>query len=267
MLCNGCDKLLKSGTQCDTCGKWFHNSCGNVKTWAAESAKWICDTCRSERLRYLENKLQEALKQIDTLTKRNRSLEEKLSQITDNRYMTSGDKEQVHQGVNGLLVLGDSIVRNVGDDHPDMKIGCFPGIRAEQLQRVIEKRDFGAPDTLIIHVGTNDIKNARNLDYVMGDIYDLTNTVKTKFSTSRVILSGILRRRDTSWRRIGALNDRMEWVASSLGVTFVDPNSWVDDRGFGGDGLHLNRRGAQQMGRLFGRVSGADAGRQMARED
>ena len=85
--------------------------------------------------------------------------------------MTSDDKEQVH----GLLVLGDSIVRNVGDDHPDMKIG------AEQLQRVIKKRNFVAPDTLIIHVGTNDIKNARNLDYVLGDIYDLTNTVKTKF--------------------------------------------------------------------------------------
>ena len=80
-------------------------------------------------------------------------------------------------------------------------------------------------------MGTNDIKIARNLDYVMRDIYDLTNTVKTKFSTSRVILSGILRRRDTSWRRIGALNDKMEWVASSLGVTFVDPNNWVDDRG------------------------------------
>jgi hypothetical protein len=82
-----------------------------------------------------------------------------------------------------------------------------------------------------------------------------------------VILSGILRKRDISWRRIGALNDRKEWVASSLGVSFVDPKSWVDDRGFGGDGLHLNKRGTQQMGRLFGRVSGSDAGRQTARED
>ena len=188
-------------------GKWFHNSCGNVKTWVAESGKWICDTCRSERLRYLENKLQEAMKQIDTLSKRNRSLEEKLNQIT-NRETTSGDKEHAHQKCNGLLVLGDSIVRNVGDDHPDMKIVCFPGIGAEQLQRVIEKRDFGAPDTLI-HVGTNDIKNSRNLDYVMGDIYDLTNTMKTKFPTSTVILSGIMRRRDISWRRIGALNGRI----------------------------------------------------------
>jgi hypothetical protein len=37
-----------------------------------------------------------------------------------------------------------------------------------------------------------------NLDYVMGDAYELINTAKTKFSTSRVVLRGVLRRRDVS---------------------------------------------------------------------
>ena len=31
ILCSGCDKNLKSGTQCVSCGRWYHNSCGNVK--------------------------------------------------------------------------------------------------------------------------------------------------------------------------------------------------------------------------------------------
>jgi rRNA maturation endonuclease Nob1 len=31
IVCSGCDRILKSGTQCDMCGSWFHNSCGNVK--------------------------------------------------------------------------------------------------------------------------------------------------------------------------------------------------------------------------------------------
>ena len=30
VLCSGCDRNFKSGTHCDTCGRWFHNSCGNV---------------------------------------------------------------------------------------------------------------------------------------------------------------------------------------------------------------------------------------------
>ena len=33
------------------------------------------------------------------------------------------------------LVLGDSILSNVGSECPDMKVECFPGIRTEQLQR------------------------------------------------------------------------------------------------------------------------------------
>ena len=68
----------------------------------------------------------------------------------------------------------------MGADCPDWKTGCFPGIRAEQLQMVIEKRDLGNPDTVVIHVGTNDIKRSKNLDYVMGDIYGLISMAKTK---------------------------------------------------------------------------------------
>jgi len=75
-----------------------------------------------------------------------------------------------------------------------------------------------------------------------------------------VISSGVLRRKDISWRRIGAANYRLRWVANTLGVTFVDPNSWVDDWGFSGDGLHLNWRGAQQLGQLFKRVCGVGGG-------
>jgi len=125
-------------------------------------------------------------------------------------------------------VLGDSIIRNVGTECLDMKIECFLGFRTEQLQRVIERRELWSPDSVVIHVGTNEIRRTGNLYYVMGDVYDLVNTAKNKFSTSRLVLSGVLRREDLSWRRIGAVNDGLEWVAKTLGVTFVDPKSWVD---------------------------------------
>jgi len=41
-----------------------------------------------------------------------------------------------------IIVVGDSIVRNVGAEHVDMKVECFPGIKTEQLHRVMEKRDL-----------------------------------------------------------------------------------------------------------------------------
>ena len=76
VLCSGCDKNLKSGTQCESCGRWYHNSCGNVKFQFAESGKWNCDRCRSERLRVLEEKLRDAKIQIQELKWRKKALEE-----------------------------------------------------------------------------------------------------------------------------------------------------------------------------------------------
>ena len=51
---------------------------------------------------------------------------------------------------------------------------CFPGIR------VTENRDLVNPDTIVIHVGTKDLRRTGNLDYVMEDVYDLVNTTKTR---------------------------------------------------------------------------------------
>jgi hypothetical protein len=131
-----------------------------------------------------------------------------------------------------------------------MKGECFLCIRTEQLQRVIVERDIGSPDAVVIREDTNGLKRTGNLDYVMGDVYDLINTAKTKFSTSKVDLSRVLRSSDGSWRDIGAVNDRLDWVANTLGATFVDPNSLVDDWGLSRDGINVNRREARHLGQL-----------------
>jgi hypothetical protein len=63
-----------------------------------------------------------------------------------------------------------------------------------------------------------------------------------------------------SWQRIGSLNERFDWVASTLELTLVDPNSWIEDGDFDRDGLHLNGRGKRRLGQLYARVGGLDFG-------
>ena len=62
------------------------------------------------------------------------------------------------------LVLGDSIVRNAGAENSNMRVECFPGIRADQLPRVAVNRDLGYLETVVTHVGTNDVRKHRNLE-------------------------------------------------------------------------------------------------------
>jgi hypothetical protein len=223
VLCSGCDRNLKLGTKCSSCGRWFHNSCGNIKAVVAESGKLICDKCRQERLRLLDEKLQNALLQTDDLTRKNKAREEQLRLATAGRKVGRRDMVPCDRKGGECLVLGNSIIRNVGSECSDMKFECFAGIRTEKLYRVIENRDLENPDTVVVHMGTKDLRRTGNFDYVMGDVYDIVNTGKTTFSSSIVALSGVLWRRDVSRRRIGAVNSIYEWVAQTLGVTFVDP--------------------------------------------
>jgi len=71
----------------------------------------------------------------------------------------------------------------------------------------MENRDFGHSDAVVIHVGTKYIRRSGNLDYILGEVYDLVNTAKTKFPGSRLVLSGVLRSKEVTWRRVGAAND------------------------------------------------------------
>jgi len=78
-----------------------------------EIGKLACDKCGSESLRLLEEKLQNALLQIDDLRRMKRALVEQL------RLAAAGREDGRRDTVPGVrkggecLVWGDSIIRNV----------------------------------------------------------------------------------------------------------------------------------------------------------
>jgi hypothetical protein len=65
--CTRCGRHLKSGIQCEMCGKWYHNNCGNGKVRVAVKENWCCDKCMKEKVRGLQEEVQEALKQVNDL--------------------------------------------------------------------------------------------------------------------------------------------------------------------------------------------------------
>ncbi len=71
----------------------------------------------------LQGELENALRQIEELKVRNRELETKL-QMAGARV---GDKMPKKQKAEKCMVIGDSIVRNVGVDHAEIKVECFRG--------------------------------------------------------------------------------------------------------------------------------------------
>jgi hypothetical protein len=117
--------------------------------------------------------LENALQQIEDLKQKNKRMKEQLRGAVAGYEVGRHDTELRQHGGAECLVSGDSIIRNVESEH--VRVQCFPGLRTERLQRVMENRDLGRPDTVIIHAGTNDVRRSVNLDYVMGDVYAFVN--------------------------------------------------------------------------------------------
>ena len=143
----------------------------------------------------IQEDLQNAMRQIDELKARNRELETKLLMAGTGKRDTMPTKRKVTK----CMVVTDSVFHNTGAEHADM-MECFPGIITKQLHRVIEKRNLGSPETVIINVGTNDLRSTTKLDFVMGEVYALVAMAKRKLPNCRLVLSGVLRLRDVSWR-------------------------------------------------------------------
>jgi hypothetical protein len=107
------------------------------------------------------------------------------------------------------------MLRNFGAVYVGVMEECFPGIETEEVHSVIDKRDLGSLETVIIHVRTNDLRTNRNLDFVMGEVNALVAAAYRKHPKRRLFLSGVLRHSHLSWRRSGALKDRYDWVAKA----------------------------------------------------
>lgn len=157
-----------------------------------------------------------------------------------------------------VKIIGDSIIRFAGGFEAKGGVGvhCFPGIRTEQLDRKIsDMTSNGEESVVLIHVGTNDLRSAKSDDHLIGFIWDLATSVKNKFKSAKIVISGILRRRDVYYKRIDRINESIEWVCLQKEITFVDPNCWIGDRHLGRDGVHLNRKGSQVIANLFKNIA------------
>lgn len=253
--CGSCRKNLRVGVLCNQCEKWFHLTCQKIKREQIVEETWLCKDCGNEagnrELIGLRNEVKKLREKLETAEQRIKFLEDENKLLRREKENGEEREEKKKHGA-ASVIIGDSIIRHVGNLQSELATECYPGIRVKEMKSVIENQERGDPKNIVLHVGTNDLR--RGVDYIMADVYDLVMETKKKYPAAGIVISGIVRRRDVNWRKVGRVNKAFEWVAECLGARFVDPNSWIDDRCFGRDGIHLNRRGAADMGSLFARV-------------
>ncbi|PSN30711.1 hypothetical protein C0J52_26431 [Blattella germanica] len=100
------------------------------------------------------------------------------------------------------------MVRHVGQKPSDLYVDCFPGIRIEGLGHQMERQGKKEVETVILQVGTIDMRQPT--DHIMEDMHDLGTAAKRLYPTAKIIISGVIRRRDLNWRQIGKVNEAFD---------------------------------------------------------
>lgn len=152
------------------------------------------------------------------------------------------------------LVIGSSMIRDVyipPSPSGPCKVHCFPGARVRDIQRRLPSilAGYTKVSTIIVHVGTNDIR-ARQTEVLKADFTALLTTLMD--TGRRIVISGPLptyRRGAERWSRLFNLHTWLRATCASLDIDCVNNFDlfWERPSLLKHDGLHPNRIGASLL--------------------
>ena len=123
------------------------------------------------------------------------------------------------------IIAGDSILKHLNPhrmskDNKKVKVATFPGCTTRDMRGHIKPILKKKPDQLIIHVGTNSLRNSESPSVCSNDIINLVCSINRGATNTDVVLSSLTTRSDDEQLAI-----RAEEVNSTL-RDFCRQNEW-----------------------------------------
>lgn len=149
-----------------------------------------------------------------------------------------------------VLIIGDSMLQGIREfsRDPQIDIQFLSGARIQDLSKFLtSKPKDSLPNTVIVHIGTNNVKYAATPNHLMRPLWLTLESAKKKFKNTLWIVNGIIHRRDVQERVIREANDALAFMCDQLKIVYRDPNTIITERGLARDGLHLNRYGSKLL--------------------
>ena len=163
-------------------------------------------------------------------------------------------------GESGKLVFiaGDSILQHVhgwelSNAKQRVSVKSFSGSTAEDMKDYLKPLIRKKPDTIILHVGTNDIKDdKKTAEVAAAGILNLGTQIKDNSPHTKVCISGITIRKDKAaiHNKIKNVNNILTRVCDKNKWTYID-NSNVDYTCLNRRGLHLNKKGSATLSKNY----------------
>ena len=149
------------------------------------------------------------------------------------------------------LIVGDSIVKNMEGwrltkrMRSSAAVKSIPGATTKGLKHHIKGcLEDNSLDSIILHVGTNNLKNKESVEDIANDIMDTAIFVKKE--KTNVFVSGLTDRNNRLNDKGKSVNSLLKRRCDEEKICFVD-NTNINVGMLNNSGLHLNERGTTRL--------------------
>ena len=152
-----------------------------------------------------------------------------------------------------VTILGDSIVKGIQghkmksavNNTMNIFVKSFPGANTEDMYSYTKPTLKHNPNLIILHCGTNDLRNDRSTESIAEDIVRLAYSLKTE--TTDVIVSGITPRYDNLDGKGKEVNKILYNKLSEINLGFINNGNIDPSLHLNNSGLHLNYSGVKTL--------------------
>lgn len=216
-----------------------------------------------DELRKRDKVISDLTDKIEQIELKNRNSNEITNTNENEELVKQDDLKMDEKTEHDLLVIGDSLVRNVNGEaiNPggDTTIECIPGARpenvAETFRQLSKTKSF---KRVIVHVGSNLIPRYSPA-YVADKITDCLDVVKNLSPSSRLAFSSVLPKIGNHLNPgINVVNSRVvasgrsgpsrcRYGSADHSLFFVNNQGQVNPNLFLRDGIHLSNEGVKNF--------------------
>ena len=146
-----------------------------------------------------------------------------------------------------VTIIGDSIIKQIKANNlrknlsgnEKVFVKSFPGATVSQMHHK-PSMEFD-PNLVIIHVGTNDLRSAKDPNQIANGIINLATEVNRE--NNEVILSSIITRTDKFKDKADTVNKHLKQLCNQNSFKIIDNSNILQGSHISHDGLHLNFKG------------------------
>ena len=176
----------------------------------------------------------------------------------NSKRAATSQKGTTNQPSKLVFIAGDSIVQHVhgwelSDAERRVAVKSFSGSKIEDMRDFLKPLIRKKPDEVILHIGTNDVKdNSKTAEVVAAGILNLGTQIKESMPGTKVSFSSITVRKDrhSIQNKIEHVNAILKRMCIENNWTYID-NSNIDYTCLNRRGLHLNKNGSSIISKNY----------------